>query len=295
MDLAVISPVHDLDLSDELSHLYLILSWLCKEDPQYKNHWKTIKNQYKDSYIILDNGANEGKLSEDLDLLKLALDINVDEIVLPDEYLNTKQTINKTKSFLSNYYSKHISGMFNTMAVLQGEEIHDFLSCYKTFLTDSRINILGVGYRNLVEPFKNDIHNIGDNEWRLLGVDNIEYLSEMVSEETFYYTLSRVYFLRRIINFDDLKKYKKKIHLLGIWNPIELSLYNKMFTEEELSFIRGCDSAAPCQAAQAGVEFNPKYGVKDKPKAYLDFEKQMTPEKKQLAKKNIDVIREWVK
>ena len=96
MDLAVIAPIHDLDLCDKLSHLYLILSWLCKEDPQYKNYWKNIKNKYKDAYVILDNGANEGKLSKDLDLLKTALDINANEIVLPDEYHNSEATIKKT-------------------------------------------------------------------------------------------------------------------------------------------------------------------------------------------------------
>ena len=77
MKLATITPVYDLDLCKETSNLYLVLSWLCQQNPEYKSYWINLDS---DAYKILDNGANEGKLSDDLDILNLAMDIDADEI-----------------------------------------------------------------------------------------------------------------------------------------------------------------------------------------------------------------------
>jgi len=288
-DIAVIAPVYDLELSDELSHLYMVLSWLCKEDPQYKSHYTNIKRKQDDAYVILDNGMNEGKMSSDQEIISTAHDINANEIICPDVYLDSSGTVRKTKKFLNVYYNGYVKGKFSVMGVLQGRDKESFLNCYDEFLNDDRINFLGVGYRNLMEPFKEEIDN-----WKTDLID-MDYLKKNLSDDCYYYTLSRLYFLRNILDFKKLKDNNKSIHLLGIYNPFELSLYSKLFSDDELLHIRGCDSAAPCQAAQAGVAFDKTYGVKDKPQSMLAFEARMDGNVNRLAKHNIEIMKEWVK
>ena len=294
MEVAVISPVYDLDLSDNLSHLYMALQWLCKKDPQYRSHWKNIKTKFPSSYVILDNGANEAQLCDDLELLGTAVDINADEIVAPDVFDDAEGTMSKTEIFLGNYFEKYIEGNFNVMAVAQGRNQVQFMDCYKEFVIDPRISTIGIGYRNLFKPFEFNMRPLTEESWKALGIPDTRVLKDMLDEQTFYFTVSRLFFLRTRVDFKDLRKHNKQIHLLGLTNPYELSLYKKVLYPEELELIRGCDSASPCQAAQAGVKFNKGFGVEKKPKDYLDFEKRMTSKQRELAIKNMVIIEKWM-
>jgi len=294
MDIATITTAKDLDLSNSFSHLYMVLSWLCKEDPLYKSYWMNIHRNYKDAYVILDNGANENKLSSDMEIINVAYDISADEIITPDVYQDTNLTIEKTNKFLETYYDKYIRNKFKVMSVLQGRTKDEFLKCFEHFINDPRINVLGVGYRNLMQPFKDDMSKMSNEEWTNIGVQNIQILRNNVTEDTFYYTLSRVYFLRKILDCNKLTSANKKIHLLGLMNPYELSLYKKVFNNDTLDLIRGCDSACLSQAAQAGVLFAIDYGVRQKPKAILDFETGLTSHQKILFNQNLDTVKRWL-
>lgn len=288
MKQAIISPVYDLDLSDSLSHTYLILSWLCKKDPQYKSYWNNIKRKYNDAYVILDNGANEGQLSSDRDILSLALEMNVNEIVAPDEYLNADFTIEKTKKFLDDYYEDYIKGRLNIQAVIQGRTKEDFLKCYNYYLNEPRINIIGIGYRNLYEPFIDEM-----KDWFNRSGDFVTLKNKPIEEKTFYYTISRFYFINQYIETVDILNNDKQIHMLGLTNPYELHII-KQLPKEKFELIRSCDSAAPIQAAQANVLFDKNYGVKSKPKAMLDFEERLSSEQRMLAQQNIQIMKEWI-
>jgi len=295
MKVAIITPVYNPEPSHEFSHLYMILAQLCKRDPQYKNYWTNIKNIHKDAYVLLDNGCNENEPVTDLEILGLAADMGVQEIVAPDEYLKGPETVAKTMKFLDNYYNKYIKNNFKVMAVLQGTNRGNFLLSYRAFINDPRIDILGVGYRNLYEPFVSDMKSMNYKAWETFGIKDAVNLICQLDEKTFHYTMSRLYFLKKYNVLQDVVTLGKQIHLLGLYNPYELSLYKQVFTEEELKSIRGCDSAAPIQAAQAGVVFNKDYGVKTKPKAILDGEKRLTESEKELVKQNIEIMKEWVK
>lgn len=290
---AIIPPIHDLDLADSLSNLYLVLSWLCLQDEGYRNHWIDLKKN-KDCYIILDNGANEGKLSNDDELIKLACDMGINEVVTPDVYLDWYGTVDKTKNFLIKYHDTLKKNNINTMSVLQGKTEEEFNSCFDAFVSDNRVNILGVGYRNLMLPFRNKMEAMTDDDWIKIGVSEIKHLRDVLEPDTFYYTLSRLYFLTMVVDYNKLGLYNKKIHLLGLMNPYELSILTRCLSEKEMSFIRGCDSAAPVQAAQANVIFDVSFGVVKKPKALLDFEKKLENDEKALAIKNIEIMKGWL-
>jgi hypothetical protein len=288
MQIATIAPIYNLELCDSFSHLYLVLQFLCAEDPQYKSYFTNIKKKYGDAYVILDNNANEGCLCEDTALLSTAKEINADEIVCPDVYEDADNTIKITQRFLDTYHYKYIENNFNTMAVLQGKDKKSFLKCYNEFVEDPRVNFLGVGYRNLMKPFRDEIDSV---KWPM----DTKYLKEKLNEDCYYYTLSRLYFLKYILDFEQLKMYNKSLHLLGSYNPFEMKFYNEeLFTKEQLKFIRGWDSACCTQAAQAGVVFDNTYGVVDKPKAILGFDKHIDSATKQMVELNIQTIKEWI-
>jgi len=289
MKIATIAPVYDLDLCDSFSHLYLVLQFLCATDPQYKAHFANIKRKHKDAYIILDNNANEGKLCEPAELLATAKEINADEIVCPDVYENADETIAMTQEFLDKYHYDYIENNFKTMAVLQGHDKESFLKCYNEFVEDPRIDILGVGYRNLMKPFRDEVDKA---IWPYI---NTNYLKNVLQNDCYYYMMSRVHFLRNILDFNELKKYNKKLHLLGSWNPYEMNFYRiPWFTEEQLGYIRGWDSACCAQAAQAKIKFDITCGVKDKPKAVLNFENHMDTATRNLCKHNIKTLKRWL-
>jgi len=290
MKQAIISPVYDLELSDRLSHTYLILSWLCKKDPQYKSHWTNIKKKYDDAYVILDNGANESKLSSDQEILSLALEMNVDEIVAPDEYLNAESTIEKSKKFLDKYYDEYIKGRLNVQAVLQGETKDEFMKCFDAFMNDDRINVIGIGYRNLYDPFLSEMEEYKSINWDDIGIKDSEYLKNSMTFKTFYSMVSRIFFLKNYINFDIIREKNKKIHLLGLTNPYEIKLISNTFKDE----IRSCDSAAPIQAAQSNVMFDITYGVSEKPQAFLNFEERLSSEERNRSEYNIQVMKDWL-
>jgi len=288
MKLATIAPVYDLDLCKSTSDLYLILSWLCKENKQYKHYWTNTHTGYK----ILDNGANEGKLSDDLDILNLADDIYADEIVAPDAYLDAEATLSKTETFLGKYYESRIKGNFKVMAVAQGKSQQQFMDCYNEFLLDPRIDVIGIGYRNLYEPFEYTLKDLTDETWTTLGIENVEYLREEMDEKTFLYTLSRIHFLKTQVDYTKLKDNNKQLHMLGLYNPFELTFF-KGLRDYKIDCIRGVDSAAACQAAQASVKFDKTFGVKDKPQAFLDFEQKLPITNRLLATQNIEIMKEW--
>ena len=291
MNIVVISPINDLNISENIDNQYMVLAWLLQEEPKYLDYFKKIHSKH-DCYVTLDNGLNEGRLVKGQELVDLAVAINADEVITPDVYMDGFHTVQETSLFLNNHLEELKD--INVMAVPQGNDKPSFTACFSTFLRDKRINTLGVGYRNLYEAFKPEMEGMTNEDWKQFGIKNVESLRSAIKESTFYYTVSRLYFLKKYVDFGALKEHNKNIHLLGLWNPFELSLYNDIFTEEEMSYIRSCDSAAPNQAAQAGVTIDPGFGVTDKPAAYLDFKSKMTKDQVELAFKNIEQIRSWV-
>lgn len=290
MDISIITTQHDVEMANELSHTYMVLQWLCREDPQYKGHWCNIKREFDDAYVILDNGANEGKLCSGMELINTAYDILADEIICPDVYKDANKTVEKTKEFLNEYYEKYLNNKINVMAVLQGNTEQSFMDCYNAFLDDNRIGIIGVGYRNLMEAFKPQIDKF---DWDSVNINN-HYLKDNLNEDCYYYTLSRLYFLKNKVNYKTIKEKGKHFHLLGLYNPAELGFYKRVL-QDNMSFIRGNDSACLSQAAQAKVRFNKSFGVYNKPKTLLNFDKRLSSSEKIIFNENLNILREWLR
>lgn len=115
MKLAVIAPTNYFDLTKEYSDdcVLVLAHWLLK-DKEYKEKVANLDVSCK----ILDNGAAEKQLVDDIDtLLTLADEINADEIVLPDVFMDS----GASWSYVLRTYDKVIDAGFEPVIVLQGK------------------------------------------------------------------------------------------------------------------------------------------------------------------------------
>lgn len=297
MNVALIAPINNLDLSAWFSDYHMVLAWLCLQEDKYRLHYKKLREVSQDAYIILDNGANEKKLIGGLTLMDLAKSIGASEVIAPDVYLNGPETFKQSSEFLNLFWGDCHNNGIKVMVVPQGRDRKDLLDCYVAFLVDHRTDVLGIGYRNLYEAFKGEMETLTPSDWEVqcrVPAHIIHTLKTNLTDETFYYTLSRIYFIKKYVNMLRLSFLGKKLHLLGCYNPFEISLYKMCFTKEELQLIRSIDTAAPFQAAQMGVHYNENFGVVNKPKAYLDFTIPLTDDGVNLSIENIKMMEKWL-
>lgn len=82
------------------------------------------------SFIILDNGAYEGTQLTAHDLLGLAYDYNVDEIVAPDVMGDGDATLDMLEDFMA-IYKKRTAAPKSVMAVVQGQTIEECQACIR--------------------------------------------------------------------------------------------------------------------------------------------------------------------
>lgn len=290
MKLAIITPIPHLSESYKYSNIYMVLGHLLK-NPLYKEYYNKLREIDPNAYVLCDNSANEGYMLKGQELIDLATSVNANELIAPDKYHDAKTTMDETFNFLNEFYDKSLAGKFSVMAVPQGNTIEEYLECYEAFVADNRINVIGIGYRNLVPALMNTIFNMSKEE--LSTIPNIELLTESLEDNCYTYTLSRLYFLQNYVKFKSLAYNMKSIHLLGLYNPIELKLLNQCLKKSQLKHIRSCDTASPWQAAQVCVRFDENYGTKTKVKKFLDFDMKCDGWQKAAYEHNIKLLRKW--
>lgn len=96
----------------------------------YKNHIGT---------VIMDNGAAEGEMLGDGELLTQALSLEPDVIVCPDHMGDIDKTIDAVIRFRR---TAEPFKDFNYYAVAQGASVKEVVECAKTFLNDARFSWL---------------------------------------------------------------------------------------------------------------------------------------------------------
>ena len=292
MNIAVITPIPYLEETSKAS-FHMVLGHLLNNQT-YKNFYDNLRVKNPGTFILCDNSANEGYMIKGRELINLAASINADELIAPDKYHDAKVTEDETYRFLDDFYVSDLKDNYSVMAVPQGKTFDHYLHCFETFLRDPRINTIGIGYRNLVPAIVDEMNILDINEWDLgLSEDEIKKLTKKLEPDCFNYTMSRLFFLAKYVDFGAMKRYNKRIHLLGLYNPYELRLINKCLSKVKMKYIRSCDSASPWQAAQANVEFDKGFGVYTKPKAFLDFEQVIDEKQRVIFEGNLKMLRNW--
>lgn len=115
-------------------------------------HYEVYKRYVKDaigprSYTILDNGAFEGEVDiTSMALMKMAIELGVDEVVVPDTLGDMAATIAKADEFNDflkhNATSEHYGK--NYMGVVQGKTIEECWQCIEHFVDLGYVTTIGL-------------------------------------------------------------------------------------------------------------------------------------------------------
>ena len=139
---AIICPTKALDIFSTDTHL--VLSQYYKAIPAYREFYLKRRASSQD-FIMLDNGAAELKASvEGLSVLDIACELKPNVVVAPDIIYRKEATLLGTKAFLDAHYKELKSLGIKIMGVPQGDNIPEWLECYREFNKDSRISWLGI-------------------------------------------------------------------------------------------------------------------------------------------------------
>ena len=202
MKIATIVPTAFLEETKDDDY-HMTLAHLVGVDQVYTKFFRRMSDEGK--YVILDNGAFEGKLHTMKDLLDKAEMIKASEIVLPDVIKNSTDTIMKGFDALRAYGNLCPKDTYNIMGAPQGNNISEWVDCAKTMLKYWEIGCIGIP--------KNLIFSVGDDA-RLLAMKHIRGLVEDSNVD---------------------------IHLLGCWNnPREVHSFWSCYSK-----VRGVDSSIP--------------------------------------------------
>lgn len=106
----------------------------------------------RDDHIIVDNGAADGGLVDNRELLLAAAVLGANEIVAPDVLFDKAQTVVKVADFLS-WYKTEQEQHYNVMAVAQGVNKLELQKCIDRYSTYSTITAVGLP-RHLLTTLK---------------------------------------------------------------------------------------------------------------------------------------------
>lgn len=174
-------------------------------------------------YLILDNGADELGVGLDGDeFYSLIQEVKPQEMILPDVIGDPFETLKRGRAFLD----RDLEGT-TVMAVAQGLNFDEWINCYLSWTSDSRVDVIGVPYdiEFDVRPEQmGDLDQFTRTELRTLRRYNlVSYLSS-----------------------HDLAR--KPVHLLGMNGLEEFRLH----VVSGFPFIRSNDTTAPFGSALAG-------------------------------------------
>lgn len=102
-------------------------------------------------YLIMDNGAAEGRLLSPGELRSMALGLMVNEIVVPDVLGDMYATLRMAKEF----FQFGVDTRFKYMGVVQGQTLDECCACVEAYYSDhGNITVLGLP-RHLISTTKN--------------------------------------------------------------------------------------------------------------------------------------------
>ena len=251
--------------SKYVSDPMLILSYLVKQDPEYK---ALVRELYHT--VILDNGVWENHVSEGIEtLVQVAEDLpNVREIVIPDSFDNMLETRTLCEKALKFLVSNGITNLWRLMFVAQGKTVKEQLKQIQWALSIKEISTIGIPSHH-----QSPIDDIRD--------------------EAVLHTINVALFNNPFI---DPKKKKKEWHILGApYQPYVLRRWTRKYP-----WIRSIDSPLPYKLALLGIILNKRTTrvdvqkfKKQNPgffKNYFDIKTDVSP---RLVHYNIQMIKQW--
>lgn len=223
MKVATILPQSYLRICEDEDYLMALAHLINKPGMEEYTAFFKRKGLDENTYLIMDNGVIEGDPRPISELLAKALDIHANELILPDCFRNSKETLRLVDE-ATMYLADHADAVGNMgfMAVPQGETMEQWLSCATLLLDNPVVSCLGIP-KVLV--------NIAGRDGRYVAIRKL---------------VDRV---------GDLGG--RDIHLLGCWKtPLEVSMIAKGVLQGDLPEVRGVDSIIAYNMARAGIKIN---------------------------------------
>lgn len=121
------------------SHFHLMLAQVVHDD--YFTTYSRAK--LRNDYIIMDNGAAEGKLVDMDTLINAACALDVSEVVLPDAMHHAAETITMAKDAFNMKPSIGDLG-FSIMGIIQGDHKTDIPYCVDSYRDMHGVTTLGI-------------------------------------------------------------------------------------------------------------------------------------------------------
>ncbi len=248
--LAFIAPTCALEEISTLGDIEFCLAPYCK-DPKYKQYF--IDQKKKGRFIIMDNGVAEDNLISNEELVELAIEMKVDELIIPDEIGNYEKTTKMKEKFLEDYYNILQLNGIKLQSVIQGEIIYDYIKAILDLEEDDRIDVIGIPFRINYCQF-NDTTKEENRTWnRLMFLDYvnidkpIHLLGNNLPCELLWSInsnvrscdsklMARYGFNNQFWNFDDKVKPQKKLFMDSMMTDkqIEIGVRNIKMLKREL-------------------------------------------------------------
>jgi hypothetical protein len=249
MKLALIPPLSLLETAD--TNYYMVLPQLCSN----KRYYQFIKKKCEDpnNFVILDNGAAEDVEFDWPDLVNLAIELGVDEVVIPDTINNPIKTL---------------------------EQSYSFLKTYKSLLQAYGIKTAFVVHVRVDDSYRLD--NMWQEAMSVIKIVNMHFSIDTIA-------LPRI-LLRNFGHSDvriDLAYHATKpVHFLGMFGdyPYEFDI-----APNKLKHIRGVDTSAPYNFTYSGYKMAESHLYADRPEEYFELSQEGFDE--YLLNANIDYLK----
>lgn len=189
MKLALIPPVSLLDYCMNRDCQMMLPECLFYSDYRLSGIWKKSEPQL----VMLDNGMFEGHPPSDLELVQIAADYNVDEIIAPDIRGDMPATYARQAEFtqfFGRYWPKE-GKKPSIMYVLQGQNMNELMHHARRVLENKAVSLPVIGLpRRLAEDVDPWIRiklaewivrTYGPTQFHLLGFSRIDGCSEIAS------------------------------------------------------------------------------------------------------------------
>lgn len=210
---------------------HLALAQYVLDHPYYADFYA--QESFQGSYILLDNGADEGEQQQGEALVEAACRCEADELVLPDTILSPRETYEKSRMWLAQWGDdSRLSPGFRFCYVLQIRCREDLVGAFDDFLflracMPEGLRVTSVAITKDFEPHGGSRMTVLDQLIRLLHQAHLDFVD---------------------------------IHLLGIWNdPYEVVVAERRWPRR----IRGVDSSLPIVFAfhDRSVLMDPRRGL----------------------------------
>lgn len=157
MKLALIPPIPELRYDEPKRNYHLMLPQLVGD----KDYAKKYKVLCESNFVMMDNGAAEGLMLSDKELLDLAHEFKPAELVLPDIIADALGTIEVIRGFLST--RRTLAGI-DFMAVAQGRSIIEVKRMIEVVAEIDRVATIGLP-RHLVKTLRSNAARLDMARW----------------------------------------------------------------------------------------------------------------------------------